>query len=797
MSEPEGPPIASGFITEYTKRLKNRCRLSQPQYTKILKLNSPKSAKAKIKRTGQTYVSTNIFDALCPAIIPEKKVLEAPQAKISRESPSSDPQTLATVEVNTTNTSEGAKTTRKSSTTDSEESEDFQDSQDSQQEQNEHENSVKRLLDVLESPGESEKMDTTDHQNKKPETGEYPPGTAPSAANVLSPGANIVFKSLPLPKNVIKKALNFGTTAHGVNNTLKPPNLPTGSVDNAQKRGELSSLSQGPVSTLSDTQRQTATGAIRKTRINSDPRLRIEVNLNDVPSSIAKNILDYDPNSHTSDDELRQRKEYANRHSNLPHSPNSLFEPRSLQERALYDMETDAEEGNNKNNTDTPFQTPKKFSKNFEKLIHEKSRKTITPTRNQFQPLTDESDSEGDDEIGKIVKKRKTGLKYKPLNMEDIQTPGTSSQQTTHSAKPTRTDMRGNKNKVTMPPIVIDGKTANQNNLIKDLKALVKGEFSIKHTNYTTIIFVDNKEDHVRVLNNIKEEKLPHHTYTSRDDKTHAFVLRGLAKGTKICDIEENLDEEHEIKVKAIYTMKTKDRPLFLVITDPAITIDYLNKNTRRVLYTRVTWELRKSTKIIIQCHNCQQWGHATANCGRPPRCLKCAGDHHTRTCTKTLDTPATCANCGGDHPANYSKCTNYVEKLERLMERRPKASTKYVPAPQPRINQWETRRQMQNNNEDFPALPERRQRENIPYARNPHKLPEISRQTTPGGSMDDFAALNDEFATLNRLVNIGELIRAVRALNAKLKNCTTGREIIETYNAFMTDVDINFKLLN
>ncbi|CAH1099548.1 unnamed protein product [Psylliodes chrysocephalus] len=166
-----------------------------------------------------------------------------------------------------------------------------------------------------------------------------------------------------------------------------------------------------------------------------------------------------------------------------------------------------------------------------------------------------------------------------------------------------------------MPPIVVDSKTTNHNTLINDLKGLIKGEFRLKHTNYTTIIFVENKEDHASVLANIKNEKIAYHTYTARENKTHAFVLRGLAEGTKLSDIEENLEDEHDIKIKAIYQMRTKERPLFLVIMDLVMTLDYFNKNIRRVLYTRVQWELRKSTKPIIQCHNCQQWGHATANC--------------------------------------------------------------------------------------------------------------------------------------------------------------------------------------
>lgn len=59
------------------------------------------------------------------------------------------------------------------------------------------------------------------------------------------------------------------------------------------------------------------------------------------------------------------------------------------------------------------------------------------------------------------------------------------------------------KNKPNIPSIVIDGKTTNQNTL----KAIIKVEFSVKHTNFTTIIFTKNIEDHVQVLDNIKNER--------------------------------------------------------------------------------------------------------------------------------------------------------------------------------------------------------------------------------------------------------------------------------------------------
>ncbi|CAG5041693.1 unnamed protein product [Parnassius apollo] len=33
------------------------------------------------------------------------------------------------------------------------------------------------------------------------------------------------------------------------------------------------------------------------------------------------------------------------------------------------------------------------------------------------------------------------------------------------------------------------------------------------------------------------------------------------------------------------------------------------------------------------QCHRCQLYGHAAANCSAPPRCVKCLEPHNTKEC--------------------------------------------------------------------------------------------------------------------------------------------------------------------
>ncbi|CAH1103825.1 unnamed protein product [Psylliodes chrysocephalus] len=161
------------------------------------------------------------------------------------------------------------------------------------------------------------------------------------------------------------------------------------------------------------------------------------------------------------------------------------------------------------------------------------------------------------------------------------------------------TDKTKTKSKDSIPPIVIDGSTDNHTNLTKDLKEILKGKYSIKYTNATTVIFTESEEDYRSLLSNIKEAEIPHHTYTSKADKTH---------------IEDDLRETYEIEAKETFLMTTNYRPLYLIVTDPAITLDYLNKNVRVIENTRVTWELRRAVKSIIQCHRCQAWGHATTN---------------------------------------------------------------------------------------------------------------------------------------------------------------------------------------
>ena len=88
--------------------------------------------------------------------------------------------------------------------------------------------------------------------------------------------------------------------------------------------------------------------------------------------------------------------------------------------------------------------------------------------------------------------------------------------------------------------------------------------------------------------------------------------------------------------------------------------------NVSYIFRTRIYWEKILSQRPYTQCFRYQAFGHASVNCNHDSRCVKCAGPHHTRDCTKALKVTPTCVNCAGSHTANYSKCPSLKKYLSK-----------------------------------------------------------------------------------------------------------------------------------
>ena len=269
-------------------------------------------------------------------------------------------------------------------------------------------------------------------------------------------------------------------------------------------------------------------------------------------------------------------------------------------------------------------------------------------------------------------------------------------------------------------PIVIIREAQNYKDITNMLRNITGGGFYMNYTRNNINVYLDKKEHKKQIIQKLKENKIQFHTYTDPDEKTHAFVLRGLDFEPTIEQIEKELVEQHQLPVKKIYTMRTKYRPLYLVITTAEVALKEMQNKIKHIMYTKVSWERHKNKRILTQCHQCQNFGHATSNCSRAPRCVKCEGAHLTQDCTKDAEAKAKCCNCGGDHPANYKKCTTYTTKLEQIAKRNPRIHrklagepepTQFVPAPPPVINPWTPGPSTSTRSSNFPPLPPPQQR--------------------------------------------------------------------------------------
>ncbi|KAG5881874.1 hypothetical protein JTB14_008688 [Gonioctena quinquepunctata] len=94
-----------------------------------------------------------------------------------------------------------------------------------------------------------------------------------------------------------------------------------------------------------------------------------------------------------------------------------------------------------------------------------------------------------------------------------------------------------NRNKV--PPIVIERKIISQLTAV-NLRKFTKEQFIIEHTPRNTMIYAKSNEDRLKLMETLQSLHYQFHTYTLREEKTHAFILKGLDQGPTQDEIKEH-----------------------------------------------------------------------------------------------------------------------------------------------------------------------------------------------------------------------------------------------------------------
>jgi hypothetical protein len=155
------------------------------------------------------------------------------------------------------------------------------------------------------------------------------------------------------------------------------------------------------------------------------------------------------------------------------------------------------------------------------------------------------------------------------------------------------------------------------------------------------------------------DNSIEFHSYSLPAERLLKVVIRGVPTKVPIERVQSELEQlNFDIKIVRRFGSVDKPMPICLVILSGVNAKEIFQQT--ELLFLKITVEaFRKSGPS--QCHNCQGFGHGSTNCGHPPRCVKCAGDHPTKECQKTRETDPKCANCGAAHTANYRGCPSHT----------------------------------------------------------------------------------------------------------------------------------------
>jgi hypothetical protein len=218
--------------------------------------------------------------------------------------------------------------------------------------------------------------------------------------------------------------------------------------------------------------------------------------------------------------------------------------------------------------------------------------------------------------------------------------------------------------------------------LQRQIRDVVRGNFEFRNTRSETRIFTKQMEDFSAIKKHLESTNLSYFTYFPKSEKPIKAVIRHRSSNTPAQDIRDGLTDLgfDIISVKHMYSTRrspsqvtlTRNLPLFL-ITLPRTTRSQEIFQLTALCHISIGVEAYRAQNGLMQCHNCQQFGHVWANCKQPPRCLRCGGGHLHKECPEqenAATTPAYC-NCQlaeGEkpHAANYRGCKHAREELQR-----------------------------------------------------------------------------------------------------------------------------------
>jgi len=262
------------------------------------------------------------------------------------------------------------------------------------------------------------------------------------------------------------------------------------------------------------------------------------------------------------------------------------------------------------------------------------------------------------------------------------------------------------------PPIMVDGIKVYDKFYDKITEHVPASKFSTKLLKGGSIkVNVADGEVYRMLTKILVEGKYAWHSYEDKHTRPLRVMARNLHHSCNPGRIVSDLQARGYKVVDAVNKLKwgSKEPLDMFMLTFSS------DENTNKIyeitsiLGSKVEIQPLRKSKLIPQCKQCQAYGHTQSYCSKDPRCVKCAGKHHTKECRKPKEAKPKCVHCGEAHPANYRGCTVAIE-LQKIKNQNAKAKRTGLPQRQSAKNPGQTKNTTEVKNQN--SLPRIENRE-------------------------------------------------------------------------------------
>ena len=284
-----------------------------------------------------------------------------------------------------------------------------------------------------------------------------------------------------------------------------------------------------------------------------------------------------------------------------------------------------------------------------------------------------------EDEFTEVTHKRKKRKASGSPTLPTLQKTGSSE---LPPGTPTRPKPAIIKNKI---PVILSGIKAEHKNWrkllgelrqfhpglkVSQIKELPKGDFLLIGDSMQDVIILQNESKMKAALGQNVKVSLPK-AFQINKQQTKSLAVKGVPSDISDSEFKEFLDLNKINFAKAERLKSKKDGRVLLIfrleISDPTEAEALLSKN----LVCHVTGIVYKVEEFrtpisVMQCYNCQCFGHSAKTCRSKQKCLICGGNHTHKGCPSKESRKPTCANCNGPHVASYKGCPEYKKQAFR-----------------------------------------------------------------------------------------------------------------------------------